>query len=677
MDMWPLHFIEPGRSLANAVSIQYDYLLVAISILVAVGASYASFLASERLLTSTCRKQYFAWLSAGTIALGSGVWGMHFIGMLAVEVPMGISYAIWPTIISMMPVIAASGIAIMPNHAGGRITSCLLFRSLVLGSGIGVMHYVGMMAMRMSDLVMRYDLVLFLMSIGVAVGLASFALWIRRWAHEYQSERVNPRQAMIMASVVMGIAISGMHYTGMAAVYYFREPTVLPVQSSWNSDYLALIILLVLCGLLVILITAVYFSRTADLVRLLKSNQLRLQTLFSTVPSGLLTVDEQCVIRSYNPAAQKMFGIVGDEGIGSRFDYMLALPAEHRSGDVGDFLQLALQGPSRLDLQGKRKDGVLFPVSLLASVAEESPNKLYVVVVNDITERKRFESSLTVAKEEAEAASQAKSAFLAAMSHEIRTPMNGVVGMVDVLHQSELDDEQKSTLKVIKESAFSLLKILDDILDFSKIEAGKMDFEKLPFSLEKTVESVRETLLPLVDEKGLELIVLVSPSIPRLISGDSVRVRQVLFNLVGNAIKFTEASPGRTGSVMVMIDMDSPSLDQNAIRIRIRDTGIGIAPDVQCTLFKSFAQAESSTTRRFGGTGLGLIISDRLVKIMGGRIDLDSEPGVGSTFTVQIPVIEVPNADLQFSTDLSLVRCPCVDCFQSRVLGGLLKCAGA
>ena len=387
MNMWSLHFIEPDRLLANAVTFEYNALLVILSVVVAVGASYASFLASERLLTSTNRKQFFSWLMSGAVALGSGVWGMHFIGMLAVKVPMGVSYAILPTVISLLPVVIASGIAILPNHMGSRVTNSLLFRSLVLGSGIGVMHYVGMMAMHMNDFVMRYDMALFMGSVGVAVGLAAFSLWIRRWAHGFQSNRIKPRQALLLASVVMGIAISGMHYTGMAAVYYFPEPSFSPAESSWDPSYLALIILLVLCGLLVILITAVYFSRTVDLVKQLKSNQLRLQTLFSTVPSGLLTIDGQCVIRSYNPAAQKMFGIIGDEAIGARLDGMLALPAEHSGGDIGDYLKVALEGPSQLDLQGKRKDGVLFPVSLLASVAEESPDKLYVVVVNDITER--------------------------------------------------------------------------------------------------------------------------------------------------------------------------------------------------------------------------------------------------------------------------------------------------
>jgi signal transduction histidine kinase/DNA-binding NarL/FixJ family response regulator len=252
---------------------------------------------------------------------------------------------------------------------------------------------------------------------------------------------------------------------------------------------------------------------------------------------------------------------------------------------------------------------------------------------------------LAAARDEAQTATKVKAEFLAAMSHEIRTPMNGVIGMIDLLKQTRMTVDQQEMVETVRSSAYALLTIINDILDFSKIEAGRLDLESAPISICDVVEGVTEILGPNAEKAGLQLYSFVDPAIPDALMGDSVRLRQILFNLAGNAVKFT-----KEGSVMVRVDrMMTTEEDQISVRFQVLDTGIGISKEAQETLFEAFSQAERSTTRRFGGTGLGLTISQRLVEIMNGNIEIESELGKGSCFavTVTLPVA----TDHQISSD--------------------------
>jgi signal transduction histidine kinase/CheY-like chemotaxis protein/HPt (histidine-containing phosphotransfer) domain-containing protein len=232
----------------------------------------------------------------------------------------------------------------------------------------------------------------------------------------------------------------------------------------------------------------------------------------------------------------------------------------------------------------------------------------------------------------AEAATQAKSSFLAMMSHEIRTPMNGVMTMAEMLDQTELTEDQRSMTRIIRSSSSALLTIINDILDFSKIEAGKLDIEAIPYDLAETIEGVGELLAQRADDRGIDFVIDLDPELPRQVVGDPTRVRQILLNLTGNAIKFTEA-----GSVVVTVT-PVPGAQGTRLNFAVRDTGIGLTPEQQAKLFKPFQQADDSTSRRFGGTGLGLTISLKLCEMMGGTIGCFSEAGEGSTFWFELPL---------------------------------------
>jgi nitrogen fixation negative regulator NifL len=258
----------------------------------------------------------------------------------------------------------------------------------------------------------------------------------------------------------------------------------------------------------------------------------------------------------------------------------------------------------------------------------------------DITERSRLEAALRRATRHAEAASRAKSEFLANMSHEIRTPMNGVMGMTELALETPLDATQREYLEVVKSSAQSLMVILNDILDFSKIEAGKLDIESVAFSCADVVADTLKALRPRAAQKGLTLTLETAPSLPRRVRSDPGRLRQILTNLCDNAIKFTER-----GGVLVKVDSEPLSDGRLTLHLSVQDSGIGIPPDKQQRIFEAFSQADSSTTRKFGGTGLGLTICSRLANLMGGRIWIDSEPLRGSTFHVSLLVLPADDAE--------------------------------
>ncbi|MBP2231307.1 PAS domain S-box-containing protein [Azospirillum agricola] len=366
-------------------------------------------------------------------------------------------------------------------------------------------------------------------------------------------------------------------------------------------------------------------TRVAQRTRELRESREQVNAMLEASPVGVCAYDEDGTVVLANQRLVTLLGIPRERLAGSPIGALFA-PADNRP----ELRALLQHRPIRdAEVTLRRADGSTFWALLSVDPAMVEGRGVYLAWIYDITGRKLAEQRMEEAREQAEQATKAKSAFLATMSHEIRTPMNGVLGMLGMLERSGLDAHQRDTVATMRESAISLLRIIDDILDFSKIEAGKMDVERVPVSIPALIEGVAETLAPSARAKGLPLLTYIDPAIPPALLGDPVRLRQILFNLGGNAIKFTE-----TGRIVMRASLaaGSGSGPATALRIEVTDTGIGIPEPVRRRLFQPFTQAESSTARRFGGTGLGLSISRRLAALMGGEIGVESVPGVGSTF---------------------------------------------
>jgi two-component system sensor histidine kinase/response regulator len=366
-------------------------------------------------------------------------------------------------------------------------------------------------------------------------------------------------------------------------------------------------------------------------------------------------VNKAGVITLANAQAEKMFGFTREALIGHPVEMLLpvSMRASH-PGKTASFFsdpQARAMGAGR-DLFAVRKDASEFPVEIGLNPIRSDGEISVLCSIVDITERKRTESKILEA-------TRLKSEFLANMSHEIRTPMNVLVGMSSLLLETDLTLDQRDQAETIRKGAESLLVVINDSLDFSKMEAGKLEIDPVDFAVDTVVEDVSSFLSQQSGRKALELTCFVAPDVPSYLHGDGGRVRQVLTNLVGNAIKFTEQ-----GEVNLRVLLAGLSGNITTLRFEVQDTGIGILPEVQSRLFQAFTQADGSTTRRYGGTGLGLAISKRLVEMMGGTIGIDSEFGKGSTFWFQIPFEQAREAktpETDSAPDFAGVRVLVVD----------------
>ena len=618
----------------------YDYRLVILSVVIAIFASYAALDLAGRV-TATRGWAQLAWLSSGASAMGFGIWSMHYIGMLAFSLPVPVSYD-WPTVVvSLLAAVFASGVAL---YVVSRETMSVLqagVGSIFMGIGIAAMHYIGMSSMR-TRAVCQFHGGIVTLSVVLAIVISLVAIWL---AFHVREEHKGTGWRKALSAVAMGAAIPVMHYTGMAAATFTPSSVIPHTSHAVRSSSLAMvsITMVTLVVLALVLLTSSLERRFSNQTLKLASSQEHLRLIVATALDAMVLMDAQGKIAGWNPQAMATFGWARAEVIGKMMSEVI-IPARYReahSRGLKRFLETG-EGPilnKRIEITALHRNGHEFPVEMAVSPVRLRGSLSFSAFIRDITERKHAELELKQAKEAAEQASRAKSEFLANMSHEIRTPMNGVIGMTDLALDTDLTPEQREYLEMVRDSAASLLTLINDILDFSKIEAGKFFLDSIDFDFNESLATTIKMLAPRAHQKGLELAYVVSPDVPTALVGDPSRLRQIITNLVGNAVKFTER-----GEVVLRVEAESLAETETYLHFSISDTGMGVPQEKQKAIFEPFVQADGSMTRKYGGTGLGLAISTSLVNQLGGRIWLVSEVNKGSTFhfTARFALAKIP-----------------------------------
>ena len=440
------------------------------------------------------------------------------------------------------------------------------------------------------------------------------------------AERGGPAGDVLVASA----PVRGLGWTVIAEL---REDTALAGVARLRQTQLMLGVPLGLALLAGMGLLVSSLRRRARAEEALRLSEERASGIIRTSPDAFVALDGLGRITAWNPSAERMFGFAEHEVLGVTLTETIVPPAMRRAHAAGlaRFIhtrEAKLLGRS-VELPAIRRDGSELPIEIAMSANERPDGMAMHAFIRDVSERKRDEEELREAHAQAVEASRLKSEFVANMSHELRTPLNGVIGMNDLLLQTPLEPEQREYATMARRAGEALLSLISDILDFSKIEAGRLELDEIDFDVREIVDDACAIVAETAFAKGLELLHWVHPAVPSHIRGDDVRLRQVLINLVGNAIKFTES-----GEVVVRV-----SAGDGRLRFEVSDTGIGISPEQQERLWEAFTQADASTTRNFGGTGLGLTISRNLVEAMNGTIGFKSTPGVGSTFHFELPFV--------------------------------------
>ena len=614
----------------------YNYNLVGLSVLIATIGAYVAIEIAQRVRAAARRRRLF-WVYGGAVAMALGIWSMHFVGMLALRLPIPVWYD--APIVTLSYVAAALGcviaFAIFNRAVVG--SGLLVLASIVMGFAIAGMHYTGMAAMRMNSHVL-YDPVIFAASIGVAIIGSFAALALTRNLLATSSQ---PRAGLKKAgaSLLMGGAIAGMHYTGMAAAFFTRGPTGWqPTDHAVLGTYpLGLVVAATSATLLGIALAATQFERWTLTTRGRFENLIELvpQVVWFGGPDGRITY---C-----NPYWYEYTGLSERKTLGD--GWIDAIHPEDRERVTKGWREATAEGSEyELELRLRGRNGEYCWFLARSRPARDEGGKIdaWLGIAVDIEERKR-------AEEEAWAASQAKSEFLASMSHELRTPLNAIGGYAELLAlgiRGSLNADQAQDIARIRRSQQHLLTLIQDVLNFAKVDAGQTEYHITAVPVDEALRDTESMIAPQILAKGLHYSYKGIGKSTAVLA-DPEKMQQIVLNLLTNAVKFTD-----TGGTVTL----SSELSGNCVDIRVADTGPGISPEKLKKIFDPFVQAERRLNQPVQGVGLGLAISQDLARAMDGQVTVESVVGEGSTFSLTLP--RAPQMDL---ADLAKLKLELVD----------------
>jgi len=560
------------------------------------------------------------WLVFAGACCGAGTWATHFIAMLAFDIGVKTGYDLFGTASSLAIAVAGMIVAVLAAVRAPRPWAIAVW-GVAFAATVGAMHYSGMWAMRVAG-VMAWNPVGVVVSFMLCGLLAMAALWLLH--------RDGTIRTFACASACLTLAICALHFTGMGAMRMTPDASVRVSQTDLPRDLIALCV-----GGLAVLIVLAGLATLWSAARAQRTSLKLLRAVIDALPQGLAYYDAEDRYVLGNHTYQQEIAASGvrvEAGMTyaqmmGRSAATLAIP--DATGQEAAWIQAVLEqrGQGAASRDQPTADGRFLRIE-----NNRAEGGGLVTVISDITGLKRQAEELAAARDAAEAAARAKDDFLTNMSHELRTPMNGVIGVAELLAREEMTPRQAELVDLIRASSDTLNRLLCDILDVVKVKTGGMEITEALFNLRRAVESVAALFQVQAEMKGLAVSLQIGPGVEGFFVGDEVRLKQVLANLVSNAVKFTD-----TGSVSIVLEAAGPM-----IRLTVADTGVGFDEEVRQRLFSRFEQADASLTRRFGGAGLGLAISRELAVRMGGDLTCDSRPGDGAVFTLALPL---PHAD--------------------------------
>jgi PAS domain S-box-containing protein len=595
----------------------YSLGLVLFSIVVATLGAYVAVEVAQRVRAAHGRRRIL-WTCGGALALGLGIWSMHFVGMLALQLPVLIWYDALFIFLSAVAAVVGCAIAFVIFNRATVSRWLLVLASVFMGLAIAGMHYIGMAGMRMSAYV-SYDPLIVAASLGIAIIFSFAALALTR---NLIDTPVMPRAWLKKAgaSLLLGFAVTGMHYTGMAAAKFTKGPINWspPDNLVLGTYQLGLVVGVTSVALLAIALVATQFERWTTTTRSRFENLLDLspQVVWFGRPDGRITY---C-----NPYWYQYTGLSERETLG--YGWHSAIHAEDRDRVVRAIQTGVKEGKDfEVELRLRGKDGKYCWFLKKGRPGRDALGNVdaWLGIAVDIEERKK-------AEQEAWAASQAKSEFLASMSHELRTPLNAIGGYAELLAmgvRGPLNAEQAQDIARIRRSQQHLLTLINDVLNFAKVDAGQTEYRMTAVPVDEALRDTESMIAPQVLAKGLHYSYKGAGKSASVLA-DPEKLQQIVINLLGNAVKFTE--PG--GSITL-----SSEFAGNCIEIKVADTGPGIPAEKLDRIFDPFVQAERRLNQPVQGVGLGLAISQDLAQAMGGKIIVESEVGEGSTFTLSLP----------------------------------------